>query len=149
MSSYAIVKLGASQYKLSVGDVVVVDRVDFTEGQKYSTDQVFLVVDGDKIEVGAPTVKGVKAEFEVVSHGKGIKVRIHKFKAKSRYKKTTGFRASQTTIKVLSIGTLKAPEMKKAPKKVVEVKEIKEVKIPAKPKAKTTVKKTATKAVEK
>ncbi|MEI7604380.1 MAG: 50S ribosomal protein L21 [bacterium] len=137
MNSYAVVKLGSSQHKVSIGDLVVTDKMDNNVGDKITVNDVYMLVDGDEFKVGTPTV-GVAVELEVVSHGKGEKIKIHKFKAKSRYHKTTGFRAKLTTLKVLSIGDKKAEKVAKSEttEKVVA------------PKAKPAVKK-VTKAAKK
>lgn len=130
MSTYAVVKLGPSQQKVSVGDVVVTDRLQNAVGDKITVSDVLLLSDGENVTVGTPLVN-TSVEFEVVSHVKGEKVRIHRFKAKSRYKKTNGFRASLTTLKVLSIGSSKSE------KKAEEVK------------AEKPAKKTSTKSTKK
>lgn len=118
-NSYAVVKLGASQHKLSIGDLVVTDVLDHAVGDKFRINEVYLLVNDGKVTVGAPKVDSA-VEFEVVSHGKGVKVRIHKFKAKSRYHKTTGYRSSQTTLKVLSIEGIKESEKAKVESEKVE-----------------------------
>ena len=103
MNSYAIIKLGPSQQKVSVGDVIITDKIEQDVGGKVIINDVYMTSDGENYTIGTPTV-AVSVELEVIGHEKGDKVRIHKFKAKSRYHKTTGFRASLTRLKVLSIG---------------------------------------------
>lgn len=95
---YAIVGITGKQYKVEEGQELVVDQLS-DEG-KVAFEKVFLVVDGDKVSVGAPTVTGVKVEAEVLDRLKGEKIRVLKYKAKSRYRKVRGFRASQTRVKI-------------------------------------------------
>lgn len=66
---------------------------------------VLMVIDGDKTQIGTPSVDGIEVVVQVQGEEKGDKVRVTKFKAKSRYRKTRGFRPQYTRLKVLKIGT--------------------------------------------
>ena len=68
---YAIIESCGRQYKVTEGDVVFFEKLEAEEGKKVTFDNVVLVSDDKKVEVGAPYVKGVKVEGTVVSHGKG------------------------------------------------------------------------------
>lgn len=98
---YAVVDIAGKQYKIEEGQELIVDRLE-AEG-KTVFDKVLLVVDGDKAEIGSPEVSGAKVEAEVLENLKGEKIRVLKYKAKSRYRKVRGFRASQTKIKITKI----------------------------------------------
>ncbi len=98
---YAVVDIAGKQYKIEEGQELIVDRLE-ADG-KTVFDKVLLVVDGDKAEVGSPEVSGAKIEAEVLENLKGEKIRVLKYKAKSRYRKVRGFRASQTKIKITKI----------------------------------------------
>ena len=87
---YAIIESCGKQYKVAEGDVVFFEKLDVEEGKKVTFDKVILVSNEGKIEVGAPNVKGVKVEGKVVSHGKGKKIRVYKYKAKKNYRRTQG-----------------------------------------------------------
>lgn len=97
---YAVIAISGSQYKVEENQVITVDKLDPTIK---STDQVLLVVDEDKVKLGNPTVKGASVEFENVRDYQGEKLRVSTFKAKSRYRKTHGFRAQLTDIKITKI----------------------------------------------
>ena len=99
MSSYAVIKVGGKQYRVGVGERLLVDRLK-TEPGKTFTPEV-LLADGDLDSHAAVTAL-------VVDHVKGPKIRIGKYKAKSGYKKHTGFRASLTQIQIESIGAARA-----------------------------------------
>ena len=71
---YAIIESCGKQYKVVEGDVVFFEKLDAEEGKKVTFDNVVLVADGEKVEVGAPYVKGFKVERKVLSHGKGKKI---------------------------------------------------------------------------
>jgi len=100
---YAVIAISGSQFKVEEDKIITVDNLNLEEGEKSSTDQVLLTANDDKIIVGTPTVKGSSVEFEVVKNYKGEKLRIFKYKSKSRYRKTQGFRSQLTDIKILKI----------------------------------------------
>lgn len=97
---YAVIAISGTQYKVEENQTITVDKFDPTIK---STDQVLLVVDDDKVKVGNPTVKGASVDFEIVRDFQGEKLRVSTFKAKSRYRKTRGFRAQLTDLKITKI----------------------------------------------
>lgn len=105
---YAIIESCGKQYKVAEGDVVFFEKLDVEEGKKVTFDKVILVSNDGKIEVGTPNVKGVKVEGKVVSHGKGKKIRVYKYKAKKNYRRTQGHRQPYTKVEITSIKTVTA-----------------------------------------
>ena len=105
---YAIIESCGKQYKVAEGDVVFFEKLNVEEGKKVTFDKVILVSKDGKIEVGTPNVKGVKVEGKVVSHGKGKKIRVFKYKAKKNYKRTQGHRQPYTKVEITSIKTATA-----------------------------------------
>lgn len=97
---YAVIAISGSQYKVEENQVITVDKLD---PSIKSTSDVLLIVDEDKAKVGNPTVKGASVDFESVRDYQGEKLRVSTFKAKSRYRKTKGFRAQLTDIKITKI----------------------------------------------
>ena len=115
---YAIIESCGKQYKVVEGDVVFFEKLDAEEGKKVTFDNVVLVADGEKVEVGAPYVKGFKVEVKVLSHGKGKKIVVFKYKAKKNYRRKQGHRQPYTKVEITSI---KKPAAKKAaPKKTIQ-----------------------------
>ena len=114
---YAIIESCGKQYKVAQGDVVFFEKLDTEVGKKVTFDNVVLVSDGEKIEIGNPYVKGFKVEGKVVAHGKGKKIIVYKYKAKKNYRRTQGHRQPYTKVEITSI---KKPAAKKA--EVVEEK---------------------------
>ena len=102
---YAIIEACGKQYKVAEGDTVFFEKLDTEEGKKITFDNVVLVSDGDKIQIGSPYVKGVKVEGKVISHGKGKKIIVFKMKAKKNYRRTQGHRQPYTKIEITSIKT--------------------------------------------
>ena len=102
---YAIIESCGKQYKVSEGDVVFFEKLDVEEGKKVTFDNIVLVSDDKKVEVGAPYVKGVKVEGKVVAHGKHKKILVYKYKAKKNYRRTQGHRQPYTKIEITKIKT--------------------------------------------
>lgn len=102
---YAIIEACGRQYKVQENDVVFFEKLDAEEGKKVTFDNVILVSDEGKVQVGNPYVKGVKVEGKVVSHGRGKKVLVFKYKAKKNERKTRGHRQDYTKVEITSIKT--------------------------------------------
>ncbi len=139
---YAIVEIAGQQFKVSRGTKVYVNRLDASEGSKVEFDNVLLIDNDGKIEIGTPSVDGAKVAATVLSHLQGDKVIVFKKKRRKGYQKSNGHRQqlSQILIQgVLAKGETLQDEIKiekKAPKakKVEEVAEAKEEVTEAKPK---------------
>ena len=100
---YAIILTGGKQYKVAVGDEVLVEKLDAAVDSEVEFD-VLLVSDESGIKVGQPVVEGVKAKAKVVAHGKGEKVIVFKYKPKKNIRKKNGHRQPYTKVEILSIG---------------------------------------------
>jgi large subunit ribosomal protein L21 len=99
---YAIVKTGGKQYKVAVGDVVEVEKIDGGPGDSLTL-PALLVVDGETVTHHADALAAFSVTGEVVAHTKGPKIKIHKFKNKTGYHKRQGHRQPLTQIKVTGI----------------------------------------------
>jgi large subunit ribosomal protein L21 len=104
MATYAIVKTGGKQYKVAVGDLVKVEKIEGEPGAAVSLTPV-LVVDGSELTTDADKLAKVEVTGEVVEHTKGPKIRIHKFKNKTGYHKRQGHRQPLTQVKVTGIAS--------------------------------------------
>ncbi len=102
MATYAIVKTGGKQYKVAVGDLVKVEKIEAEPGTAVSLAPV-LVVDGSDLTTDAAKLAKVAVTSEIVEHTKGPKIRIHKFKNKTGYHKRQGHRQPITVLKVTGI----------------------------------------------
>ena len=100
---YAIIKNGGKQYKVAEGDVVFFEKLNSEAGDTVKFDNVVLVSDDKKVEVGAPYVKGVSVEGTVVANGKAKKVIVYKYKRKTGYHKKNGHRQQYTAVKIEKI----------------------------------------------
>ena len=98
----AVVKISGKQYLVSEKESLLVDLLP--EGAKELTLDALLVIDGDKIKVGTPTVKGSSVKAKVVeAEVKGDKLRVIRYKSKKRVHKETGHRQKYTKIEITLI----------------------------------------------
>ncbi|MCI1676517.1 MAG: 50S ribosomal protein L21 [Ancrocorticia sp.] len=98
---YAIVKAGGRQEKVSVGSVVVVDKMEGEAGDTVELEPIMLV-DGEKVTTAADGITA-KVTAEIVREEKGPKISIIKFKNKTGYRKRQGHRQKLTRLKVTGI----------------------------------------------
>ncbi|HEY8471438.1 MAG TPA: 50S ribosomal protein L21 [Natronosporangium sp.] len=101
---YAIVKTGGRQYRVAEGDVIEVEKLVGEPGQQLSLPAV-LVVDGERVISDPKQLANVSVGARLLGHGKGPKIRIHKFKSKTGYHKRQGHRQPLTRVKVTGIST--------------------------------------------
>jgi large subunit ribosomal protein L21 len=98
---YAIIRLGGKQYRVREGETLVVDRLKTDEGKSFSPD----------VLLGEATVTA-----KVLSHERGPKIRIGKYKKRTGYKRHNGFRASTSRIEISLGGSKPAPKKAAEPK---------------------------------
>jgi len=98
----AVVKIGGKQFIVAEKETLLVDLLQ--EGTKELTLDALLVIDGDKTQVGTPTVEGVVVTAKVIDDlVKGDKVRVIRYKAKKRVHKENGHRQKYSKIEITSI----------------------------------------------
>ncbi|WP_043531581.1 50S ribosomal protein L21 [Litchfieldella xinjiangensis] len=100
---YAVIKSGGKQYRVQEGQTLKLEKLEVPTGDSLEFDQVLLVADGDDVKVGAPLVEGAKVAAEVVSHGRGDKVTIIKFRRRKHHMKRQGHRQWFTEVKITGI----------------------------------------------
>ncbi len=101
-SQYAIVQLAGKQFKVSVGDTIILDT-HITDENTMKTESVLLVGDDKDVTVGTPLVAKASVEFDIINEGRGPKIDVRVFRNKSRYRKHIGHRQDQTVLKVTKI----------------------------------------------
>ncbi|HET6910147.1 MAG TPA: 50S ribosomal protein L21 [Mycobacteriales bacterium] len=99
---YAIVRAGGHQHKVAVGDTLTVDRLSAGPGDTVTL-PALLLVDGERVTSDAAALAKTSVTAEIVEHGKGPKIIIHKFRNKTGYHKRQGHRQQLTTLKVTGI----------------------------------------------
>lgn len=103
MSSWAIIKTGGKQYKVAEGDIVSVEKLKDTQAGKISLNNILAVNTEKGITIGKPLVANAKVTAKILETAKDKKVRVVKFKSKSRYTRTTGHRQTKTKILIEKI----------------------------------------------
>ncbi len=101
MSKYAVIQLQGKQYKVQEQDQFVVDQLHSSaEGDSLKITDVLLVVDGEKHSIGMPLVDGAVVAVSVGVRKQADKIRVFKYKSKSRYRRTMGHRQQQTVVTI-------------------------------------------------
>lgn len=100
---FAVVTIAGFQEKVLKGDVLDVPSLDAKEGDSVTFDQVLLVADGSDVKIGTPFLSGASVTAKVVSHGRGDKIRVVKFRRRKRYTRVAGHKQPLTTIEITNI----------------------------------------------
>ncbi|WP_024789411.1 MULTISPECIES: 50S ribosomal protein L21 [unclassified Lebetimonas] len=99
---YAVIRHGGKQYKVKVGDVLELDRIEAEPKSDIEINEV-LLVKSDDTKIGTPVVEGAKVVAEVINHARGKKVIIFKKRRRKDSKKKRGFRRDFTRVKIKEI----------------------------------------------
>ena len=101
MAKKAVITTGGKQYLVSEGDTL---EVEVLGSDKTATFEPLLVIDGEKVSVGTPTVAGAKVTADVVAENvKADKVTSIRYKAKKRVHTVRGHRQQHASIKITKI----------------------------------------------
>jgi large subunit ribosomal protein L21 len=97
---YAVIKTGGKQYRVISGERLKVEKLEVEVGGVVTLDQILMVSDGESTTIGSPIINGATVKATVLSHGRGDKVMIFKFRRRKHYRKTQGHRQSFTEIQI-------------------------------------------------
>ncbi len=100
---YAVIKTGGKQYRVSTGDILEIDKLPQLKESVVTFEDVLLWVAGDQVKIGKPVLSDVSVKAKILEQKKGEKIRVSKFKAKSRYRRTIGFRPLLTKVVIEDI----------------------------------------------
>ncbi len=100
---FAVIKISGIQLKVYEGMEYEINKLEGKKGDKLDITDVLLVVDGDDVKLGNPLVEGSKVTLEITSQKKDKKVDVFKYKAKSRYRRSFGYRALISRVLVKKI----------------------------------------------
>src|SRR5579871_352282 len=100
---YAVIRTGGKQYTVREGDTLDVESLPAEAGEQVELAEVLMVGEGDAMTVGQPLVEGAKVVADVVEHGKGKKIIVFKYKAKTRYRRKIGHRQQFTRLAIKEI----------------------------------------------
>lgn len=103
MNKFAIVGIGGKQYSVKEGDQITVEKIAKEPNETIKLNHVFLIADGEKVEIGTPLLEKASIEAKVIETKKGDKVRVFKMKRRKRYRKERGHRQIETKIEIVKI----------------------------------------------
>ncbi len=100
---FAVFLSGGKQHRVNEGDVLKLERLDAKPGEQVTFDKVLLIAQGNEVSVGQPYVAGGKVTAEVLTHDRGSKIRVIKFKRRKNYLRRQGHRQWYTEVKITGI----------------------------------------------
>ncbi len=105
MAKIAIIRTGGKQYKVTPGDTLKVEKIKTESGKKHVFKDVLLVSEdsGKDLKLGDPQVKKAQVEATVLEQGRNKKIRVVKYKPKTRYHKVSGHRQPYSLVKIEKI----------------------------------------------
>ena len=103
MSTWAVLRTGGKQYKVSEGQVLAVEKLESSANNTVTFDDVLLISKEGTVTVGKPKVEKAKIKAKLLGDFRDKKIRVVKYKSKSRYTRTTGHRQTKTKIQIEKI----------------------------------------------
>lgn len=100
---YAVIQSGGKQHRVVEGQTLRLEKIEVEAGSAVEFDKVLMVGAGESIKVGAPFVEGGKVTAEVITHGRGDKIKIMKFRRRKHSMKQQGHRQWFTEVKITGI----------------------------------------------
>ena len=100
---FAVIKSGGKQHRVQKGETLKLEKLEIATGAKVDFGEALMVGEGKDVKIGNPRVKGSKVTGEVVSHGKGDKVTVVKFRRRKHSRSTQGHRQCYTEDKITGI----------------------------------------------
>ena len=157
--NYAVLKSGGKQYRVSAGDVILVEKIIGDSGSKVTFDDIIMMGEGSKIHMEKNELKAASVTGEVIEQTRGPKLLVFKKKRRHNYRRKKGHKQDLTAVKIQSIDLKKTTVKtvsKDASKKPTETKTTKKADVVKKPTTKkvntkktTTTKKAAPKKAAK
>ncbi|HKV45004.1 MAG TPA: 50S ribosomal protein L21 [bacterium] len=97
---YAVIESGGKQFRVEPGQVVEVDRLSEESGTEVTLGRVLMLVDGEQVTVGVPTVRGARVTATVLGHARSRKIIVGKFRPKKHYRRKVGHRQPFSRVRV-------------------------------------------------
>lgn len=101
--TYAIIRTGGKQYRVSPGDLIRVEALPGDVGTGVQFSEVLLTRQGEEIQVGRPLVSGAEVSGTIIAQGKARKVIVFKKKRRKNYRRKRGHRQLYTTVRVTGV----------------------------------------------
>jgi large subunit ribosomal protein L21 len=102
---YAVIQTGGKQYRVSQGDLVTIEKIEGTAGDRVEIDSVLMVGEGTQVTIGQPHLPQARVVGTIVRQERGPKILIYKHKRRKGYQKKQGHRQWQTLLRVTDILT--------------------------------------------
>lgn len=100
---FAVIRTGGKQYKVAVGDVVRVEKLEGEAGATLKLEDVLMVGEGAKVTVGTPNVKGASVTAEILGQDRNEKILVFKKRRRKNYRRKKGHRQLVTVLRVKDI----------------------------------------------
>jgi large subunit ribosomal protein L21 len=101
--SYAVIKTGGKQYRVSSGDRLRVEKLAGDVGSEITFDEV-LMLGGDTVSIGTPLVSGASVTAKIVAQDRAKKIIIFKYRRRKNYRRKSGHRQPFTEIEITGVG---------------------------------------------
>ena len=108
---FVVIETGSKQYQVSPGDKLDVELVSGKPGDTVTFDRVLLTKEGETVKIGKPYLAGVAVTAKIVDHTKAKKIRVARFRAKSRYRRVVGHRQRLTRVEISEVNRKVAAKM--------------------------------------
>lgn len=102
---YAVIQTGGKQYRVAVGDRILVERLEGEPGAEVTLDRVLMIARDGDVQIGTPVVAGARVVATVDDQTKGEKLIVFKMKRKKRYRVKNGHRQKLTRLTITNIVT--------------------------------------------
>ncbi len=96
---YAVIETGGKQYRVQPGDLIQVEKLTGGAGEQVNFDRV-LLIGGESVQVGGPSVAGATVTGTIVEQTKGSKIIVFKFKRRKMYRRKQGHRQKLTAVRI-------------------------------------------------
>lgn len=100
---YAVFQSGGKQHRVAEGQTIRLEKIEIAPGEIIEFDSVMMVGEGSSVKIGTPYVDGGKVTAEVVTHGRGEKIKIVKFRRRKHSRSQMGHRQWFTEVKITGI----------------------------------------------
>jgi len=101
--TFAVIKTGGKQYKVSANDTIRVEKLDDEAGKKFEFKEVLLTTDNTTTEIGSPMIDGAYVEAELLKQARNDKVIIFKKRRRQNSRRKRGHRQHVSIVKILKI----------------------------------------------
>src|SRR5579883_1643061 len=100
---YAVIKTGGKQYRVSAGDLLIVEKLEGAPGDAVNFGEVLMIGEGGEVTVGAPLIDGSSVSATLIETRKGEKVKIFKKIRRQGYRRTRGHRQTHSVLRVTGV----------------------------------------------